>query len=118
MTLEELCRQLQLDVQAAPAKLSTQVTGGYASDLLSCVMAKAQTGYVWVTLQSHPNIVAVASLANLAGIIITEGMNPDPATIEKAEEQGIPILTTSLTTFTVVGRLFELGVSGVDDVGK
>jgi hypothetical protein len=115
MTLEELCRQLQLEVRAAPGKLDAEVTGGYASDLLSCVMAKSQVGNVWVTLQSHPNVVAVASLAGLTGIIITEGMNPDAATIEKAEEEGIPILTTELTTFTVVGRLFELGVPGVDD---
>jgi len=117
MTLEEIRRQLNLEVRTAPGKLGTRVTGGYASDLLSCVMAKAQAGFVWVTLQSHPNIVAVASLINLAGIIVTEGMAPDAATIEKAEEEGIPILTTELTTFTVVGRLFGLGVLGVDDVG-
>jgi hypothetical protein len=116
MTLEELSRYLPLEVWAASVKLSTEVTGGYASDLLSCVMAKARAGYVWITLQSHPNIVAVASLANLAGIIITEGMKPDAATIEKAEEQGVSILTTELSTFTVVGRLFELGVPGVDDI--
>jgi len=79
-------------------------------------MAKAQAGSVWVTLQSHSNIVAVASLADMAGIILTEGMEPDPATIEKANEEGIPILTTELTTFTVVSRLSKLGVSGVDDV--
>lgn len=115
-TLEELCHELQLEVRAAPGKLGVEVTGGYASDLLSCVMAKAQTGNVWVTLQGHPNVVAVASLINLAGVIITEGMTPDAATIEKAEEEGIPILTTELTTFTVVGRLFELGVPGVDDI--
>jgi len=78
-------------------------------------MAKAQAGNVWVTLQGHPNIVAVASLINLAGIIITEAMSPDPVTLEKAEEEGIPILTTELTTFTVVGRLSALGVRGVDD---
>ncbi|HEC34297.1 MAG TPA: serine kinase [Chloroflexi bacterium] len=115
MTLEELCHQLPLEVRTAPGRLSAEVTGGYAADLLSCVMAKAQAGNIWVTLQSHPNIVAVASLANLAGIIITEGMEPDVATTKKAEEQGIPILTTELTTFTVVGRLFALGVAGVDD---
>lgn len=114
MTLEELCRQLPLEVRTAAEKLDTEVTGGYAADLLSCAMAKAQEGNVWVTLQSHPNIVAVASLLDLAGIIITEGMIPDPATMEKAEEEGIPILTTGLTTFTVVGRLFELGVPGVE----
>ena len=114
MTLDEICRQLNLEVRAAPGKLGVEVKGGYAADLLSCVMAKAQAGNVWVTLQAHPNIVAVASLADLAGVIITEGTNPDAATIEKAEEEGIPILTTDLTTFTVVGRLFRLGVPGVD----
>jgi hypothetical protein len=116
MTLEEIRRQLNLQVRAAPGKLGVEVKGGYAADLLSCVMAKARAGNVWVTLQGHPNVVAVASLADLAGIIITEGMKPDAATIEKAEEEGIPILTTELSTFTVVGRLFELGVPGVDDI--
>ncbi len=114
MTLEELSRKLSLEVRTAAEKLSTEVTGGYAADLLSCAMAKAQEGNVWVTLQSHPNIVAVASLLNLAGVIITEGMTPDATTVEKAEKEGIPILTTELTTFTVVGRLFELGVPGVE----
>ncbi len=114
MTLEELCRQIPLEVRTAARKLGAEVTGGYASDLLSCVMAKAQEGNVWVTLQSHPNIVAVASLLNLAGIIITEGIVPGAATVEKAEQEGIPILMTELATFTVVGRLFECGVPGVD----
>jgi predicted transcriptional regulator len=114
MKLEELCRQLTLEVQAAAGKLDTEVTGGYASDLLSHVMAKAQPGNVWITIQRHPNIVAVASLVNLAGIIITQGGQPEAATVEKAEHEGIPILTTPLTTYTVAGRLFELGVPGVD----
>ena len=115
MTLEELCRELHLEVRAVPGKLNVEVTGGYAADLLSCVMAKARAGNVWVTLQGHPNVVAVAGLADLAGIIITEGMSPDPATIEKAEEEGVPILTTSLSTFSVVGRLYALGVRGADE---
>lgn len=113
--MKELCRQLSLEVRTAAEKLDTEVTGGYAADLLSHAMAKAQEGNVWITLQGHPNIVAVASLLNLAGVIITEGIAPEPATLEKAQEQGIPILTTPLTTFTVVGKLFALGVRGVDD---
>ena len=112
--LQEISQQLSLKVQAAADKLGRKVTGGYASDLLSCVMAKAQAGNVWVTIQGHPNIVAVASLLDLAGIIVAEGMNVDATTIEKAEEEGIPILSTSLTTYTVVSELFELGVLGVD----
>jgi predicted transcriptional regulator len=112
MILQRIVEELSLSVQAAGNRLDTEVTGGYASDLLSCVMAKARQGNVWVTLQSHLNIVAVAALLQLAGIIVTEGMSPDAATLAKANEEGIPILTTSETTFAVVARLAHLGVQG------
>lgn len=114
MKLGEIAHQLSLEVRTAAEKLDTEVTGGYASDLLSCVMAKARAGNVWVTIQAHPNIVAVASLLDLAGVIVAEGVKPDAGTIERAGEEGVPILTTPLATYTVVGKLFELGVPGVD----
>jgi predicted transcriptional regulator len=112
MTLRELASKLSLSVQAGADKLDREVSGGYASDLLSCVMARARKGNVWVTLQCHVNVVAVASLLELAGIIITEGAIPDAATLAKASDEGVPILTTSKTTFVVVGELTGLGVRG------
>ena len=114
MTLAELAKALSLTVQAAEDKLETEVTGGYASDLLSCVMAKAQQGNVWVTLQSHLNIVAVAALLQLAGIIVTEGRVPDAATLAKAGEEGVPILTTPKTTFAIVAQLARAGIEGAE----
>ena len=114
MKLNEIANELPLSVQTAKDKLDVEVTGGYASDLLSCVMARARQGNIWVTLQSHLNIVAVAALLQLAGIIITEGMQPDPATLEKAREEGIPILTTSRTTFSIVSQLAQLGIQGTE----
>jgi BioD-like phosphotransacetylase family protein len=110
--LSEIVEELSLTVQAAGDRVDTEVTGGYAADLLSCVMAKARKGNVWVTLQSHLNIVAVASLLQLAGIIVTEGMSPDATTLQKASEEGVPILTTPHTTFTVVAQLAQLGIRG------
>ncbi|MCR4407905.1 MAG: DRTGG domain-containing protein [Anaerolineae bacterium] len=114
MKLREVVAELGLEVAGAADALDREISGGYASDLLSCVMARARAGNVWVTLQSHPNIVAVASLLNLSGIIVTEGVSLDPATIEKADEENIPLLTTPLTTFTVVSKLAALGIQGVD----
>lgn len=114
MTLGEIADKLSLSVQTAHEKLDTEVTGGYASDLLSCVMAKARKGNIWVTLQSHLNIVAVASLKELAGIVVTEGMAIDAATLQKANEEGVPILTTPHTTFTIVGQLAQLGIQGAE----
>lgn len=114
MKLEQLVEELSLQVQAGADKLESEVTGGYASDLLSCVMAKARAGNVWVTIQKHPNIVAVASLLDLAGVIVAEGVAPDDETVEKAEEKGIPLLTTPSTTYTIAGKLFRLGIPGLD----
>ena len=114
MSLREIAEGLSLSVQACSNKLDSEVTGGYASDLLSCVMARARKGNVWVTLQCHLNIVAVAALLELAGIIITEGASPDSTTLQKAAEEGVPILTTSHTTFTTVGQLAELGIRGTE----
>ncbi|MCL0034436.1 DRTGG domain-containing protein [Dehalococcoidia bacterium] len=113
MKLREAVSSLNLGVASASDSLDQEITGGYASDLLSCVMARAQKGNVWVTLQSHPNIVAVASLLNLAGIIVTESTRLEEATIEKANKEHIPVLTTPLTTFTVVSKLAAMGVEGV-----
>jgi hypothetical protein len=85
-------------------------TSGYASDLLSCVMAGAQKKGVWVTLQAHANIVAVAALLELSAVIITEGAMPDPDTLAKANDEGITLLSTSEFSYPVVGKLWEMGL--------
>jgi hypothetical protein len=114
MKLRDVVDAVAFKVWTDPQRLDAEVTGGYASDLLSCVMAKARGGNLWITLQSHPNIVAVASLHDLAGIIITEGREPDSKTIEKADQEGVSLMTTEHTTYTTVARLAELGVTGVE----
>jgi hypothetical protein len=83
---------------------------GYTSDLLSCVMAGAKKNGIWITLQAHANIVAVAALLELAAIIITENAQADQLTIERANEQGVTLLSTSLSSFAVAGKLWEIGL--------
>ena len=110
MKLRQVVEALSLTVEAGQSNLDGEVTGGYAADLLSCAMAGARKGHVWVTLQGHLNVVAIAGLTELAGVIVTESKPVVPEALARAEEEGIPILTTPLTTFAVVGRLWEMGV--------
>jgi len=112
VTVADVATQLGLKVVTSGVSLERNVTGGYTSDLLSCVMARAQAGNVWVTLQSHSNVVAVASLLGLACIIVTQRSALEQRTIEKAEQEGIPILTSSNDSFSIVERLCELGIHG------
>lgn len=108
MNIRELADSLSLDVKTARGDLGRTVTGCYISDLLSDVMANAKEGEVWITLQTHPNIVAVASLKNLAGIIITNNRTPEEETLKKAEDEHIVLAVSPLTTFDAGGRLYTL----------
>jgi imidazolonepropionase-like amidohydrolase len=111
MDLNAIIEQLNLEVLTTPKPFDQVVlTAGYTSDLLSCVMAGAKNGGVWVTLQAHLNIVAVAALLEIGAVIITEGARPDLATIAKANEQGVTLLATKAQSFEVVGKLWELGL--------
>ena len=111
-SLKEIIKELRLEAVSSAGLADQSVTGGYAADLLSCAMKGAKKDYVWVTLQSHLNVVAVASLLNLAGIIVTEGNRPDQETIARAEKEGVILLVTPKTTYTVVGELTLMGVRG------
>ena len=113
MKLTELIQKLNLSVRSAKGGLERQVTGGYASDLLSDVIAHSEEGNLWITLQVHQNIVAVASMKNLAGIILVNGREPEQETIEKAETENVAIMVTEMPTFELVGKLYSFGITGI-----
>jgi hypothetical protein len=111
MTLQELITKLNLTVLTTPRDFNTVIPqGGYASDLLSCVIAGAEPGNVWVTLQAHMNVVAVAALRDVAVVIITENAHPEADVIEKANQQNVILLATPEPSYEVVGKLWEFGI--------
>ena len=90
--------------------LEGEVTGGYAGDLLSDVLANSEKGYVWITLQIHQNIIAVASSKELSGIIIVNGRKPKEETLMRANEEKIPVMISNSLTYEVAGKLYEIGI--------
>jgi len=112
MTLGELAKKLGFKFLCVERKGDVPVSGGYVCDLLSDVMAHTKQGDLWVTRQVHENIVAVASLKDLAGIVLVNGRAPEEKTIQKAEQEGVALLLSELPAFEVVGRLYQEGVRG------
>ncbi len=108
MRLKEIIKKLHLKVLTSDQNPDTEVRGGYASDLLSDVIANSKEGYLWITLQTHQNIVAVAKLKELAGIVLVNNRTPDEETLKKAEEEKVPLMMTGETAFQVAGKLFRL----------
>lgn len=112
MKLTELIQKLNLSVRSAKGSLEREVTGGYASDLLSDVLANSKEGNIWITLQIHQNIVGVASMKDIAGIILVNSREPESETLEKAEAEKVPIMVSEMPTFELIGMLYSLGVVG------
>lgn len=108
MKLKDIVEKLHLKVLSAPENLDRDVTGGYTSDLLSDVIGNSRENSLWITLQIHQNIIAVAKLKDLAGIILVNNREPDEETLKKAQEENIPILRTDAMAFDITGQLYEL----------
>lgn len=112
MKLNQIIEKLHLTVETKTADLKVDFTGGYVSDLLSDVMANAQKGNIWITLQIHQNTVAVATLKELAAIVLINGKKPAQETIQKAEQENVPILVSDLPAFEFICELCKLGITG------
>ena len=113
MRVSDLVEKFDLSIAAGGNGLDRKVMDGYCGDLLSDVMGNAPAGCAWLTVQGHQNIVAVAVLREMAVIIITGGQQPDEETIQKAEQEGIPILLWSKSSYSLAGRIFGAGVGNL-----
>ena len=108
MKVADLVEQLQLNVFSGQAGINREVTGGYVSDLLSDVMGNAAEGEIWITLQTHQNVLAIAALKDVAAVILVKGREPEPEMIVHSNEEGIPVLGTTMETFVCAGKLYLL----------
>jgi DRTGG domain len=112
MTTAVKLKTLMPVLQAQPLtdKADAEVTGCYIADLLSDVLAHAKPGILWVTIQTHRNVVSVASMKDMPAVLITCGRKPEPEIIMEAQQEGVVLLTTPLTTYEAAGKLWEAGI--------
>ena len=108
MKISDLMKELSLEAITCEDGLKNEVKGAYVSDLLSDVMGHAKDGDIWITLQSHMNIIAVAGLKELAGIIIVGDRPVQADVMQRAESENITILMTPFTAFEAAGKLYQL----------
>lgn len=107
MNVKHFIEDMQLKVIAGDEGLENPIQGGYVGDLLSFVMAHAKENQLWITIQGHLNTVAVASLIGISGIILAENVPADEEMLKKADELGIPVISTSLSSFDMAHKLYE-----------
>ena len=106
MKTAQAAERLGLKILCMPCP-DKEITGGYAGDLLSWVMGRANEGDAWITIMSNVNVVAVASLADVACVILAESVELDEDIIRTAQDKGINILSSDAPAFKVALMLGE-----------
>lgn len=112
MKLADIAHDLELQELTPDVPCDGEITGGYASDLLSDVLAHAPEGGVLITLQVHLNVIAVASHAGLQAVIFASERMPEPEVIDRAAGEGLALFVSPADTFEIAGRLYQAGIRG------
>ena len=112
MTVKEVLELIEAKDMTPETDKNTEVSCGYTCDLLSWVMAHGTAGMAWVTVQTHMNVIAVASLMEMAAVIIPEGIEMEAPSLEKAKEEGITVRESPLTAYEICARLAAKGLAG------
>lgn len=112
MRLNEIKDKLNLKLLSCKDSLHTEVVRGYVSDLMSDVIAHGKEGDVWITYQTHVNVVAIAMMKNMTAVILIQGRELIPEALKKAEQEGLPVFSSSESAFEIAGKLYQLGIPG------
>ena len=110
MTVAQMAQLLDLMLAAGEEGLDRLVTGGYCGDLLSCVMGRAKEDDVWITVMGNLNAIAVAVLADVSCILLSESAVLDEDARRKADEEGVTVLQSDRPTYDLavaIGRLLS-----------
>ncbi|MGI6152832.1 MAG: AraC family transcriptional regulator [Christensenellaceae bacterium] len=110
MIAKELAEKLGLTLLTEKAAEEGEVTDGYCCDLLSWVMARGEAGMAWITVQTHLNVVAVACLHDFSCVIVPEDIEVPEGTLEKANEEGVALYSSSKTAYEVCCEMYALGI--------
>ena len=112
MNIKELIELTGAKNMTPEVSLETEVTCGYTCDLLSWVMAHGKAGMAWITVQTHMNVIAVASLMEMAAVIIPEEIEMEAPSLEKAREEGTCVLQSGKTAFELCALMAQAGLPG------
>lgn len=114
MELREIISIVEGELVSKKADLDMEIECACASDLMSDVLAFAESGSLLLTGLVNPHAVRAAEMAGIAAIVFVRGKHPPPESIALAEEKGIPLVAASHTMFEMCGRLHRAGIRGCD----
>jgi hypothetical protein len=112
--LDEIRRILEAEVVSGGYDGSVEAQAGCGADLLSDVLAFTHSGSLLLTGLVNPQVMVTAEVAGIVAVVFVRGKHPPPETVRRAEERGVPLMSTHYTMFEACGRLYAAGLVGCD----
>lgn len=114
MRLHELMTLIDGKLISTTDNIDREIKGGCGADLMSDVLAFIQPDAVLLTGLCNPQVVRTAHMADVAAIVVVRGKTPPQETIDLANEEKIPLISTPFGTFELCGRLYAAGLPSLE----
>ena len=110
MNLQEILPLIEGKLLTEKAETNQSISSAYVCDLLSWVMSKGKQGMAWITVQTHLNVIAIAALHHMSCVILPENIQMEESSIKKAQEEGIAVISSPLSSYALCGILAKQGI--------
>lgn len=114
MRVSELIKIIDGKLLTNTADLSHEIKGGCGADLMSDVLASIQPEAVLLTGLCNPQVVRTSQMADVAAIVLVRGKYPPKETIDLANEEQIPLISSPFGMFELCGRLYQAGMPSLE----
>jgi predicted transcriptional regulator len=114
MNIRDLIRIIDGKLITQPMNLNREIKGGFGADLMSDVLASIQPEAVLLTGLCNPQVVRTAQMADVTAIVLVRGKHPPIETIQLANAEGVPLISTPYGMFDVCGRLHDQGLASLE----
>lgn len=114
MNLEELIQLVEGKLWNTSVDMSREIKGGCGADLMSDVLASIQPEAVLLTGLCNPQVVRTAQMADIAAVVLVRGKQPPQETVDLANREDVPLISTPFGMFELCGRLYQAGLSSLE----
>ena len=112
MTIRDAMNAAHARVLVGEDRLDAPVDTACGSDLMSDVLAFVKEKTVLITGLINPHVVRTSEMLDITCIVFSRGKMPSEEILEMAEEVGIAVISSPLTTYTACGELYLHGLPG------
>ncbi len=107
MNIGEIATLVQGKILTDGINKNLEVSGAFAGDLMSDVLATIKPEAILITGLNNPQVIRTALIADVRMIVIARGKQPTIDMIELANSEGMPMISSPMGLFELSARLAE-----------